>query len=223
MISFQTKKGRPSALRSKFDGPRVKIISSCIILLLTVVLSTASRGDNASGKYAMKFTTSITVNSSLEDTHRFVSNYRNFQRWHTAIVDVQPVGGSTDFGAGSTFEITRRLLVGEHKDQVTVTEFEPLRSATITISSGPTPLEYQYSLKSIDKDSTEVIIKAQWNLPKIAYLVSPIIKIMVKRGVSKNLAILKNLLNEQENKESIALVANLILAPNERKIHCGGV
>jgi hypothetical protein len=205
MIGFQAIAVSLSVLRSTIDVAMFKFISSFIILLLVVVFSTQARCENSAGKYAMKFTTSITVNASLEVAHQFVSNYRNFPLWHTAIVDIQPVGSSTDFGLGSTFEITRHILWGEHIDQVVVTEFEPLRSATITISAGSTPLEYQYHLAKIDNNTTEVTINAKWNLPKIAYLVSPIVKIMVKRGVNKNLSILKKLLDEHENIE-----ANLI-------------
>ena len=116
-------------------------------------------------------------------------------RWYEA---VQQVTASTSppLGLGSRFHMVRTLPGGPAHNDVEIISFQQDSEVTFASTNGPTPFRYQYRFAPTERGTTLILtgeISAK-GLPGIAGHLGTVASGFFKRGMRKNLTVLKRLL-----------------------------
>jgi uncharacterized protein YndB with AHSA1/START domain len=94
----------------------------------------------------IQFTTTVTIRRSVEEVFGFVVRGENGPKWNSAVREVQQLSEGP-VGVGTRYRMLRELPGGKVENVYEITGFEPNRSLSIKIVSGPTPFVYHYSFE----------------------------------------------------------------------------
>ena len=140
------------------------------------------------------FTITIDIDSPLDDVFAFIGEPRWMPLWYAA---VETVSSTSSDGPrpGARFVMTRSLPGGQARNVVEVSEYVPGSRVTLESLEGPTPFRYQYDLEP-SRCGTLLTLNGDISssgLPGIAEHVDGLATQLFKRGMRKNLDVLKRL------------------------------
>ena len=118
-------------------------------------------------------------------------------RWYEAVEAVVPTGPGPA-QPGSRFEITRVLPGGRVHNDVELTELIPPRRVTLESRRGPTPFRYRYDLAPTTT-GTRLTLAGEISavgLPGPTAVLDPLATQLFKRGMTRNLSVLKQLVED---------------------------
>jgi carbon monoxide dehydrogenase subunit G len=134
----------------------------------------------------LHFDTSVRIDRPVEEVFGFLADPTRFPIWNSAVTSVRRT-------SPTTYAMQRDLPTGRAGNELEVVELAPPEVFAIRTTSGPTPFEYRYRLRS-DAGGTVVAVDAQVQLGGPAGLLGPIAGRAVRRGVDANLATLRDAL-----------------------------
>jgi uncharacterized protein YndB with AHSA1/START domain len=150
------------------------------------------------------FSLNMIINRPPPVVFAFLAEPANMTRWYEAVEQVTRSEGEP-LRLGLRFEITRSLPGGVAVNIVEITELDPPRRITLESRSGPTPFRYRYTLEPTSTGTLLTLdarISAAGLAGPAAHL-GPIATPLFKRGMKRNLGVLKALV-ESEPSDSVA-------------------
>ncbi|MDT0157124.1 SRPBCC family protein [Microbacterium sp. ARD32] len=142
----------------------------------------------------MTFTLELDVLADPAEVFRFVADFTSTPRWYSAVQHVSHVTGNG--GAGTQYEVHRRLPSGPAVNTVEVADYTEGRVVTFASVAGPTPFAYRYEMHPAGRGTRlqlEGSISAE-GLPGMGHLLGPLAEPLFRRGMQENLGTLKALL-----------------------------
>ena len=135
---------------------------------------------------------SIVINRPIEEVFAFVSNPETYPKWvsssrEVTITSAGPLGVGTTFCSVLTF--MGRRLGGE----IEFTEYEPNRSFTEKVKTGPFPVENRFTCARV-KGGTQVTSTQAAEPGGFFKLAEPLLVRLFKRQLEADFANLKDLL-----------------------------
>ena len=82
----------------------------------------------------MKFENSVLIKQPLQQVFEYVTDFNNNSAWQTDILEMVPTSEKT-FGQGTTYRCVNRFMGKAIETNWLITEFEPLRRCSISITS----------------------------------------------------------------------------------------
>jgi uncharacterized membrane protein len=125
----------------------------------------------------------------------YVSDVATMPRWYEAVQHVRPLEPHGS-GAGSRYEITRRLPGGIVQNEIAITEYEPGQLVTIESVTGPTPFRYRYTVEPTGR-GTRLHLEGRITgagLPGPIARIDALATQLFKRGMGENLQRLRELI-----------------------------
>jgi uncharacterized protein YndB with AHSA1/START domain len=144
------------------------------------------------------FSLTITIGQPPAVVFAFLAEPANMPRWYDAVQAVEIVAGAAT-GVGTRFEIVRSLPGGRAINQVEITDYEPGRRITIESQEGPTPFRYRYTLEP-SAAGTRLTLDGRITSAGLADPIArhdTIATQLFKRGMKRNLDVLKDLVESQ--------------------------
>ena len=140
------------------------------------------------------------INRSVDQVFAFVAKGENNSKWNSAVTSVTKISDGPA-KRGAQYAMTRKLPNGTAKNIYEIVDYEPNRTLTIKIISGPTPFTYRYEFKPVD-DATELSMKAQVDKEGVVEVlglkarIAPelVLSGLLKKGVETNFQTLKKIL-----------------------------
>jgi uncharacterized protein YndB with AHSA1/START domain len=140
------------------------------------------------------FQVSIDIACTPTTVFPLVAEPSSMKRWYEAVVDVTvTTDGPTR--RGTTYRLARSLPGGSAANVVEITEYDPDRHVTHESLGGPTPFRYSYTLEPT-LEGTRVVLDGRISGAGILGAAAPADHLateLFKRGMRKNLAVLKQL------------------------------
>lgn len=140
------------------------------------------------------FHVSIDIACTPATVFPLVAEPSSMKRWYEAVDDVTiTTDGATR--RGTTYRIARSLPGGSATNIVEITEYDPDRHVTHESLSGPTPFRYSYTLGPT-LEGTKVVLDGGITGTGVlgtSALADHVATELFKRGMRKNLAVLKQL------------------------------
>ena len=146
----------------------------------------------------INFQTSIVIEHPLEGVFAYVADPRNFSFWNSAVQVVRPTTPGRA-RVGSSYSMERRLPTGRATNQLEVVVRDSPHEFAIRTISGPTPFLYRYRFAG-EVDKTVIQFDGRVELPAPAGLIPQLVRRAVKQGVEDNLATLKLILEDAEDR-----------------------
>jgi len=148
----------------------------------------------------IKFEVKEIINRSVDQVFAFIAEGENNSKWNSAVTSVTKISDGPA-KKGSQYSMTRNLPNGTAKNIYEIVDYEPNRTLTIKIASGPTPFTYRYEFKPVG-DATEVSMKAEVDKEGLVEVLGLKAKIapelvlsgLLKKGVETNFQALKKIL-----------------------------
>ena len=140
------------------------------------------------------FTLVIDIARSPAEVFAFIADPRNMPLWYDAVEEVTKTAPGAP-GAGARYEVTRSLPGTRARNDVELTEYAPNRRITLESRSGPTPFRYRYGLEP-SADGTVLTLDgciSGAGLPAPAVQLDRVATRLFKRGMARNLHVLKEL------------------------------
>ena len=140
-------------------------------------------------------TTSIVINRSYDDVAAYAADPENAPDWYVNITSARwrtapplAVGSEFDFVA----EFLRRQLTYTYR----VTELVPGRTMTMSTAQGPFPMSTTYTWDALSPTSTRMSLRNHGSPHGFARLLSLLMPMAVRRANRKDLARLKQVLEQ---------------------------
>ena len=152
------------------------------------------------------FRVATDIRRPASEVFAFVADPQNMPRWYDAVERVIPLT-PTSQNAGS-YRITRSLPGGRADNTVDVTASTSDLSVTFTSDDEPTPFRYRYTITRRGENNTRLVLDAEISstgLPGPLSSLDAIATAAFKRGMYKNLAQLKQLIETTSRQRRAAL------------------
>lgn len=133
------------------------------------------------------FTDTITVNADLEEVWKYFINLEeNGPFWMNGISSLDKVSsGEVEEGTSYVFESRGKQL------STTITNYRPMDTVTLTSQQGKFRADYIYSFRKED-NGTKVTLNANCEASSLMKLLSPLIKVAIKKSDGDQLKKFKN-------------------------------
>jgi uncharacterized protein YndB with AHSA1/START domain len=149
------------------------------------------------------FSLTIAIEQPPAVVFAFIAEPTNMTRWYDAVDQVTITAG-IPVGLGATFEIIRSLPGDRAINDVEITEYQLNRRITMESRQGPTPFRYTYTLKPIGDGSVLTLdgrISGAGLPGPVAHL-GAVATQLFKRGMKRNLDLLKGLVESESSRPS---------------------
>jgi uncharacterized membrane protein len=138
---------------------------------------------------------SAVINRPVEEVFAFVTNHRNDVRWQDGLLEAR-VTPDGPIGVGTQVHEVRKFMGRRIESTGVITTFIPnVRSARKTLD-GPTEVEGYLAFEPVE-GSTRVTQHIEMKSGGFMALAEPLVSRGLRRGLEKNLADLKDLLESR--------------------------
>ena len=137
----------------------------------------------------------VEIKSPAEKVFAYTTDAKNWPRWQSTIPGAEQTSQG-DARVGTTFKGTFQMMGLCMKWTATATEYEPNRNFGKIVTSGPITIE-QYNTYDPIEEGTKFTITYNIKVGGLMKLFSPIVVIMIRKGLKKALSNLKGILETQ--------------------------
>ncbi len=151
---------------------------------------------------AVDVTAEIEIACSVERVFEFAADPDNVPHWY---VNIQSVNWKTSrpVQLGSQVEFVAQFMGKTLQYTYEFVELEPNRRVVMKTASGPFPMETIYEFRSLDSgNATNMSLRNRGQPSGFSKIMSPLMSIMMRRAMKKDLLKLKGLLEDSSNHES---------------------
>jgi uncharacterized membrane protein len=140
----------------------------------------------------LKLESSIVINRSIEEVFAVLSNVEQNPKWSSVFLEAQQTSEGL-IGVGTTWRVVQKALGQRMEGEVEVTAYEPNRRCAQKSKAGPFPAEVRQTYEPAE-GGTRVSVVIEAEPGGFFKLAEPLVKTMLKRGITTDLATLKDLM-----------------------------
>lgn len=140
---------------------------------------------------------SITVNLPIDEVFTYVSDLRHSAEWQKGLIEVRKISEGP-IGVGTKFAIVRNFLGQKIEAENEFIEYKQNSVVAFKIPSGPMPGEASYLFMSTPEGS-QVTSKIEIQTEGFSKLAAPMIAASLKKEMTSNLLVLKDLLEKKNS------------------------
>jgi len=115
---------------------------------VTVGLRDALNSLNKDGKEIIRFELNEIINRPVEDVFNFVAEGDNAPSWDTKILEIKKLSDGIT-RKGTKYWMMRTFPQGRAENTFEIIEYEPNKTVSIKVTSGPNPYIYHYGFESV--------------------------------------------------------------------------
>ena len=138
---------------------------------------------------------SVTINRPIEEVFTFVTNIENGTQWQSGVLESRQTSQGPA-GVGATGMEVRQFMGLRVESSFEVTEYEPSRKMGFKTTSGPIPLEGNYTFEPTE-GGTKVTFAVQLEPSGVFKLAEALVARTARKQVETDCSNLKYLLEAQ--------------------------
>ncbi len=145
---------------------------------------------------AIDVSTEIIINCGIDKVSAFSADPDNAQKWYVNISSVE-WWTSPPLRVGSKIAFIAHFFGQKLRYTYEVIEYEPNQKFVMQTSQGPFPMQTCYTWEACGSDSTKMILRNTGIPTGFSKIMTPFMSIAMKRANKKDLALLKQILEDK--------------------------